>query len=486
MKTPVISFVVPVYQKPPQVFRKCLESLFDMSLKEIEVICVFDGENPELQKVAGYYKKAFIHVIEHGGAPKARNAGLALAKGEYVCFWDADCYAKPEMAKRWIQEFEAVKEADFVYTGYEITGERGAMQGEAFDPYSLTCANYISSMSPIKREKAFQWDESLEAGQDWDYWLTAVDKGLKGAFIQGAGFLTDHAAGISSKHWSPENREATILKIKQKHAIPDRDIGIYSQYYNDRALKLAKVLGADLIGPRSKDPSRYKIVFNLGYNSMSRFEGFPTEQSKIQYWIPGEVESLKQAKYDTVIETVRISKTVTNFCATQYEKNKLKEIGIDAEIVPLPLAEEDRQKVQTELPKDFSVLVLTDASYGKLLKELEIDLPHIKFDHEKGKAKDYACVLSFYNFAVFDDAVLAALVNGRNVISNIQSPYCGFVDPSQNWETFKKELYEAIRTTKEKPFNKSAQDHYLEWSNPEKFKNKVMDYFPKTVLEVVQ
>lgn len=485
MKTPILSFVIPVYKKPSEVFRNCLKSILDSSLKEIEVICVFDGADSELELVAAEFNGVRSIVIEHGGACKARNAGLELATGEYVVFFDSDCYIKPHAAKRWIEEFEAVPDADFVYTGYELSNERGEYSSEPFDAYSLTCGNYISTMSPIRRSKAHKWDESLNAAQDWDYWLTAVERGLKGVFVEGAAFTADTLnSGISSEHWSNEKRAETIRIVKDKHNIQKRDIGVYSMSYRDRALKLAKILGADLVKPSGDDPSTYKVLFNLGYGFLSRFEGIPSDTVKIQFWTPGEIAGLGEAKYSVVMETIRIAKGVNNWCATEYEKNKLAEMGISSEVVPLPIDEENLGKISTSLPEEFSVLVMTDEAYAQLLKDLQIDLPHIKFGFSSGKVKDYSAVMSFYQFATVDDPVLIAHLNGRNVISNIQAPFCGYIDPDQSWDKFKSDLYEKIRIVSGLPYNKEASDYYKQLANPKRFIERI-NGLKKPVLEVI-
>lgn len=484
MSKPQVSFVIPVYRKDSEVFRECLRSLFDQSLKDFEVICVFDGEDASLQEVAKQFPVKSI-VIEHGGAPKARNAGLKEARGDYVVTWDADCYIKPEAAKRWVQEFEMRPDADFVYTGYELAGERGGFESEPFDPYSLTCGNYISSMSPIRREKAFSWDEALTGAQDWDYWLTAIERGLKGSWIQGSAFVTDAAApGISNVAWSAEKRGETIRRVKEKHDIPDRKIGVFSHQYQDRALKLAKILEGDLIKPSGKSFEEYEILLILGYGFASRFDGIPEGVTKIQYWIPGEIEALGEARYSVVKETVRISKNVINLCATDYERNKLSDLGIEANVLAMPLSEEDISKVSTTLPEKFKILLIADDAYGKLLKEVPQDLPHIGFVHERAEIKECSCLMSFYRFAALDDAILVAHVNGRNVISNVQAPYCGFIDPDEEYEVFKKSLYEKIREIQKAPFNKEAQDYYLEFTKPSKFRESVLAYRPR-VLEMV-
>lgn len=486
-KLPLVSFVIPVYKKPPETFERCLKSIFDSSLKEIEVIAVFDGPNAELEMVAKRYPKVKSHVIDHGGAPKARNYGTSLATGKYVVCWDADCFIKPDAAKRWIQEFDEVPEADFVYSGYEFEGGVGGFDSESFDAYSLTCGNFISSMAPIKREKAPKWDETLKAAQDWDFWLTAVEQGCKGSFIPGSGFITEvsQEGSISAEGWSLSKREETMRIVREKHGIPERTIGVYSLNYPDRALKIAKLLGADLIKATGRQADTYKTIINFGYGHLSRFDGIGDSVTKIQYWVPAEIEGLMEAKYTTVMETIRIGKKVLNLCNTDYEKNKLDSLGIQAEVIPLPLDAKDIEKVQKELPKEFSVLVLTDANYGKLLKELQQDLPHIKFGVGGGKTADYSAVLSFYGFAALDDALLIAHVNGRNVISNVQAPYCGFIDPTLTWEEFKKELYEKINEIQTKPFNQEAQTYYLEQANPESFRIKILSHIVNPLLEVI-
>lgn len=483
-KIPLISFVIPVYKKDPEVFRECLRSLYDQSLKDSEVICVFDGKDEELASVAGEFPEVIQAVIEHGGAPKARNFGLSLAKGTYVVFWDADCYIKPDAGKRWIQEFEVKPDVDFVYTGYALSGERGGHDGEPFDYYSLTCGNYICSMSPIKREKAHLWDETLDGAQDWDYFLTACENGLKGSWIQGHAFITDAGFGISSKAWSAENRGETIKKIREKHGIPDRRIGVFSSQYGDRALKLAKILGGDIIKPSGKSFEEYDLLFILGFGFASRFDGVPESTIKIQYWIPAEIEALMAAQYKTVVETARIAKGVINYCGTDYEKNKLSEIGISAEVLPLPLAEEDLEKLSSSLPEKFKVLLVADEAYSKLLKELPQDLPHIEFAQGQASIKDCSCLMSFYRFAALDDAILVAHVNGRNVISNVQAPYCGFVDPDAEYEEFKKALYEKLREIRSAPFNQKAREYYLAFADPAAFREKILSLTPR-VLELV-
>lgn len=86
-----ISLIIPVYNVEAYLNR-CLDSVFDQSL-EVEVIVVDDGSTDNSPQILDQYRHhANLTVIrkENGGISSARNAGLAVARGEYVLFLDSD------------------------------------------------------------------------------------------------------------------------------------------------------------------------------------------------------------------------------------------------------------------------------------------------------------------------------------------------------------------------------------------------------------
>jgi glycosyltransferase involved in cell wall biosynthesis len=488
-KEPVLSFYLPVYKKPPEVFEKCLESLFDMSFKDIEVICVFDGPDAELESVARRYPVQ-SQVIEHGGAPKARNVGFAMTKGSYVVAWDADCYAKPEMASMWMETFDRNPDAAFVYSGYEFANEMGSENSEQFDVYSLQCGNYIASMFPVKREFFPGWDESLKAGQDWDFWLSVVEKGGKGIFIQGYGWLTEPSlrGSISFDGWSPERRDETIRIVREKHGIKQREIGIYGTQHYMKALHIAKLLDADILKGSGPSIDKYNLLINLGYSPMIRMQGARKDAVRIQYWMPWDIDCLYGISHRSAVDTVEnAKKEVTyHFCNEIVSKKRLssKYIGIDAEIVPLP-TEIDNLEGMLPPPDDFRVLIDVDKAYQPIVKDLEKDLPYIPIDtlaHAADITK-YSMLVSFYEHPTVDEGMRRFLLNGRNLISNVQAPYCGYMDMEVGHPEFRKELFTRIRNARGLPFNKEAQDYYSQIVDPNKFKEKVLTLLPKTVME---
>lgn len=90
-----ISIIVPVYNVE-KYLRKCLDSLVNQTLNDIEIICINDGSKDSSLDILNEYaqKDSRIRLInqENTGVSAARNAGLAVAEGEYVIFVDSDDY----------------------------------------------------------------------------------------------------------------------------------------------------------------------------------------------------------------------------------------------------------------------------------------------------------------------------------------------------------------------------------------------------------
>ena len=88
-----ISVIIPIYNGD-KYLRECLNSIFNQTLKNIEVICVNDGSTDNTYSILNEYsiKHENLKIIntEHKGQGHARNIALSIAKGEYIAFVDAD------------------------------------------------------------------------------------------------------------------------------------------------------------------------------------------------------------------------------------------------------------------------------------------------------------------------------------------------------------------------------------------------------------
>lgn len=95
----LISVIVPVYNVEAYLPR-CIDSILAQTYENLEVILVDDGTKDSSDKICDEYagKDARIRVIhkQNGGLSSARNAGIDVAKGEYLAFVDSDDWIEPD------------------------------------------------------------------------------------------------------------------------------------------------------------------------------------------------------------------------------------------------------------------------------------------------------------------------------------------------------------------------------------------------------
>ena len=98
-----ISIIVPVYNTS-KYLDKCLDSLLNQTLKDIEVIVINDGSKDDSLKIIKKYKKKYENLIlidqENKGISISRNNALDIATGEYIGFVDSDDYVSYDMYEK--------------------------------------------------------------------------------------------------------------------------------------------------------------------------------------------------------------------------------------------------------------------------------------------------------------------------------------------------------------------------------------------------
>ena len=90
---PKVSVIVPVYNVE-KFLPRCLDSIVNQTLKDIEIICINDGSPDNCLSILEDYaqKDSRIRIInqENSGPSVSRNKGILMAQGEYIGFVDSD------------------------------------------------------------------------------------------------------------------------------------------------------------------------------------------------------------------------------------------------------------------------------------------------------------------------------------------------------------------------------------------------------------
>lgn len=123
-KTNLISVIIPAYNVEKTI-KRCLKSVFEQKNVDYEVIVVDDGSTDKTSEILKNTSMANCRVLrtKNNGAASARNVGIDNAKGNYICFVDADDIVSPHYLEQMLKLL-LDNEADIVCTRYERNKEK--------------------------------------------------------------------------------------------------------------------------------------------------------------------------------------------------------------------------------------------------------------------------------------------------------------------------------------------------------------------------
>jgi len=120
MKFPEVSIIVPVYNSEKFIHR-CIDSITAQTFKNYECILIDDGSTDSSLSICENYSKSDnrFKVIyqQNSGVSAARNKGLELAGGRYICFIDSDDFAQNNMLDKLVAAINS-SNTDVICCGY--------------------------------------------------------------------------------------------------------------------------------------------------------------------------------------------------------------------------------------------------------------------------------------------------------------------------------------------------------------------------------
>ena len=161
-----------------------------------------------------------------GSAPKKRNDGFKRATQPYIFFCDDDILLPSNHIESLLNALKTNPEKGYAYTGYHgivLDPSTHPMRGNFgiksiyFNGDLLRQQNFISTMTLVKKDIFPMFDENLKRLQDWDVWLTLLERGYEGIAVNTQGFFAFYLdEGITS---NTNNEMDAINAIKRKHSL---------------------------------------------------------------------------------------------------------------------------------------------------------------------------------------------------------------------------------------------------------------------------
>lgn len=134
---PVLSVIIASYNHEDYIART-IASIEGQSFQDFEIIIVDDGSTDKSVEVArGVRSRARIHTQENQGVVSARNRGVTLAKGRYICFVDSDDTILPERFERQVGLLDSDDRLGLVFADALIIDSKDDTIGKFSDVYPV-------------------------------------------------------------------------------------------------------------------------------------------------------------------------------------------------------------------------------------------------------------------------------------------------------------------------------------------------------------
>ena len=270
--SPKVSVIVPTYNRADRLER-ALNSIVSQTYQDFELIVVDDGSTDKTYQLMKSFPKAqYFYIKKNSGVSKARNVGLAFAKGELICFLDSDDLWKEKKIQIQTLWLENNKDSQICYTD-EIWVRNGVRvnpmnrhrkySGDIFRHCLSLCI--VSPSSVMIRAKLFDeignFDESLPACEDYDLWLRIASK-YAFHFIEEPLIIKygGHSDQLSRKYWGMDRfRVVALKKLLDQNSLDKEKLKLTRSVFLEKCSILIK--GFEKRG-KKEDESFYRELVN--------------------------------------------------------------------------------------------------------------------------------------------------------------------------------------------------------------------------------
>lgn len=221
---PLVSVCVPCHNAEPYV-GQALDSLFDQTWSNIEVIVVNDSSTDGSLSVLKRYSSPRLHVInaDFGSASKSRNCALDVAQGDWIKFFDADDLLHPQAIERQLDRirdrFDAVASSPwgrffddnintFRLSTQSVWRDMPALDWlvESWrDAQPMTQPGMFLIPRPLLN-KVGGWDESLSLIDDFEFFARLISHAQDVLFAPNS--ILYYRSGLSSSLSGQKTRDA--------------------------------------------------------------------------------------------------------------------------------------------------------------------------------------------------------------------------------------------------------------------------------------
>lgn len=239
---PKISVIIPVYNTE-KFLPACLDSVLNQTFKDIEIICVNDGSPDKsadiLAKYAEQDKRILIVTQENQGLSSARNVGVKMASGDYICFVDSDDRI-PTFALQSLYQISQNTQAEVVMSEKKVPHPVLLSGALHWQTHTNTLADFVSNSNvfssawnKLYRAEVIKNHPFIEGiyFEDWPFLTTLMSKIKKFATTQTPCYIyREDNESTTRSPFSIKKVDSYVTGIRH----------VYDFYKNSPDLKLAQ------------------------------------------------------------------------------------------------------------------------------------------------------------------------------------------------------------------------------------------------------
>lgn len=177
--SPLISVIIPTFNYGT-FLGDCLNSVGTQTYKNVEIIVVDDGSADDTAKVTAAYPEVKYVYQENAGVSAARNKGLALSRGEFVAFIDADDYWAADKLAKQMAFMSENPEYGIVFTGQKNFFDNEKVRNNAKAVFIADKEVKVAIQSALIKREVFEryggFKEELKYSEDTE-WVMRIRMG---------------------------------------------------------------------------------------------------------------------------------------------------------------------------------------------------------------------------------------------------------------------------------------------------------------------
>ena len=316
-----VSVIVPIYNTE-KFLRKCIDSIVNQTLEEIEIILINDGSTDNSHIICEEYSKKYPKKIRYInnkniGCSASRNLGISLSQGEYIAFVDSDDYIDGEMYQEMYEKAKK-EDLDIVICGIRYLFYKNKKMNnsipknikikEDYLKYNNRMANPVNKLLKKEAIKDIIFPINTHSGEDIVFCYKSILKSKKIGHIEKSYYNYIYHGGNSI--FNLEKRLGVFIAFNElydylieENYIKNKEI--MKKYYENFNFYAIRGVFFMLLNPSLVSKEKYKKYDKLFYSELKKIEFLPLKSRVLIYYYRSVVQMIRKLKLYGMLKKIK-------------------------------------------------------------------------------------------------------------------------------------------------------------------------------------